>query len=188
MSLSLIACQPRMLEPSNPSPSSKTSSASFVTGIVKVLPEAGKIHEPQVNRLDVLFATQCQYFLWSHRISAFLRAIWGTRATRTRPPTHHSPGTMPARKLASTEQWACHATRPDVRIVSPNFLFAIGLQCPGRGQVAFRSHRRMHAYWAVTEEELCRCGVAHRQRSRRRVRNSHPAGLGTVFNGAVATS
>ena len=28
MSLSLIACQPRMLEPSNPKPSSKTSSVS----------------------------------------------------------------------------------------------------------------------------------------------------------------
>ena len=35
MSLSLIACQPRMLEPSKPSPSSKTSSSSLPTGMVK---------------------------------------------------------------------------------------------------------------------------------------------------------
>jgi hypothetical protein len=35
MSLSLIACQPRMLEPSNPRPSAKVSSSSLVTGIVK---------------------------------------------------------------------------------------------------------------------------------------------------------
>jgi hypothetical protein len=35
MSLSLIACQPRMLEPSKPRPSSKVSSSSLATGIVK---------------------------------------------------------------------------------------------------------------------------------------------------------
>ncbi len=42
MSLSLIACQPRMLEPSNPSPSSKTSSVSLLTGMVKCCHSPGK--------------------------------------------------------------------------------------------------------------------------------------------------
>ena len=42
MSLSLIRRQPRMLEPSNPNPSSKTSSSSLFTGIVKCCHRPGK--------------------------------------------------------------------------------------------------------------------------------------------------
>ena len=42
MSLSLIACQPRMLEPSKPRPSSKTSSSSLPTGMVKCCQSPGK--------------------------------------------------------------------------------------------------------------------------------------------------
>ena len=42
MSLSLIACQPRMLEPSKPRPSSNTSSSSLFTGIVKCCQIPGK--------------------------------------------------------------------------------------------------------------------------------------------------
>ena len=42
MSLSLIACQPRMLEPSKPRPSSNTSSVSLFTGTVKCCQTPGK--------------------------------------------------------------------------------------------------------------------------------------------------
>src|SRR6185295_15602306 len=42
MSLSLIACQPRMLEPSKPSPFSNTSSSSLLAGIVKCCQSPGK--------------------------------------------------------------------------------------------------------------------------------------------------
>ena len=60
MSLSLIACQPRMLEPSKPRPSSNTSSSSLRDGDGEVLPDAGEIHEPQVDGLDVAFAAPAQ--------------------------------------------------------------------------------------------------------------------------------
>ena len=66
MSLSLIACQPRMLEPSKPRPSSKTSSSSLLDGDGEVLPDAGEIHEPQVDRLDVPLATHRQDRLRGH--------------------------------------------------------------------------------------------------------------------------
>ena len=32
-----------------------------------MLPDAGEVHEPQVDGLDVVLATHCQDFLWSHR-------------------------------------------------------------------------------------------------------------------------
>ena len=51
MSLSLIACQPRMLEPSKPRPSSKTSSSSLSTGIVKCCQIPGK----SMNRRSTAF-------------------------------------------------------------------------------------------------------------------------------------
>ncbi len=42
MSLSLMACQPRMLEPSKPRPSSKMSSVSLFAGMVKCCQMPGK--------------------------------------------------------------------------------------------------------------------------------------------------
>ena len=58
-----------MLEPSKPRPSSKTSSVQLGDGNREVLPQAGKVHEPQVDRLDVLLAAQCQHFFWSQFVS-----------------------------------------------------------------------------------------------------------------------
>ena len=66
MSLSLIACQPRMLEPSKPRPSSNTSSSSLSDRNGEMLPHAGEVHEPQVDRLDFLFTTQGQDFFGGH--------------------------------------------------------------------------------------------------------------------------
>ena len=56
MSLSLIACQPRMLDPSKPSPSSNTSSSSLSTGIVKCCHSPGK----SMNRRS----TALTFFFW----------------------------------------------------------------------------------------------------------------------------
>ena len=53
MSLSLIACQPRIDEPSKPKPSSKLASVRAFTGIVKCFCVPGKIHEPQVDGADL---------------------------------------------------------------------------------------------------------------------------------------
>src|SRR3989304_1457591 len=53
MSLSLMACQPRMLEPSKPSPSSNTSSSSLSTGIVKCCHNPGK----SINRKSTAFTS-----------------------------------------------------------------------------------------------------------------------------------
>jgi len=64
ISLSLIACQPRMLEPSKPRPSSKTSSTSLPTGMVKCCHKAGKSIESEIDRFDFLFAAEGQNFFW----------------------------------------------------------------------------------------------------------------------------
>ena len=53
MSLSLTACHPRILDPSNPKPSSKTFSSSFPTGIVKCCQRPGK----SMNRKSTLFTS-----------------------------------------------------------------------------------------------------------------------------------
>ena len=66
MSLSLIACQPRMLEPSKPRPSSNTSSSSLSTGNREVLPQTGEVHKPQIDGLDILLPAQRQYFFRGH--------------------------------------------------------------------------------------------------------------------------
>ena len=42
MSLAWIACQPRMLEPSNPGPSSQMSGVAWLTGMVKCCQVPGK--------------------------------------------------------------------------------------------------------------------------------------------------
>ncbi len=63
MSDSLIACQPRMLEPSKPKPRSKVSRSSSLGRDGEVLPESGEIHEAQVDHLDFLPVDELQYFL-----------------------------------------------------------------------------------------------------------------------------
>ena len=57
MSLSLIACQPRMLEPSNPRPSSNVSSSSLPTGIVKCCQSPGK----SMNRKSTAFTPRSRH-------------------------------------------------------------------------------------------------------------------------------
>ena len=54
MSLSLIAAQPRMLEPSMPKPSSKVSSSSWRDRVGNVLLQTGQVGEAQVQLLDVM--------------------------------------------------------------------------------------------------------------------------------------
>ena len=53
MSDSLIAFQPRMLEPSKPRPSSKVPSSRFSED-GEVLPLAREVHEAQIDGLDFL--------------------------------------------------------------------------------------------------------------------------------------
>ena len=62
MSDSLIGIHPRMLDPSNPMPSSNTSSSSDLGRDGEVLPQAGEVHEPQVDGLDLAFAEEGQDF------------------------------------------------------------------------------------------------------------------------------
>jgi hypothetical protein len=50
-----MGCQPRMLEPSKPKPSSKLSSVQFADGHGEVLPHARKIHETDVYHLYAVF-------------------------------------------------------------------------------------------------------------------------------------
>ena len=62
MSDSLIACQPRMLEPSKPKPRSKVSSSSSRAGTEKCCHRPGKVHEPQVHDLDVFLGDEIENF------------------------------------------------------------------------------------------------------------------------------
>ena len=66
MSDSLIACQPRMEEPSKPKPWSKLSSVSSLTGSVVCCHRPGKVHEPQVDELHVLFLAELENVLRCH--------------------------------------------------------------------------------------------------------------------------
>jgi purine nucleoside phosphorylase len=54
MSLALMGCQPRMLEPSKPKPSSKLVSSKFAHGYREVLPHAGKIHKAKIDHFHAL--------------------------------------------------------------------------------------------------------------------------------------
>ena len=53
MSLSLIACQPRMLDPSKPSPSSKVSSSIVSAGTAKCCHTPGK----SMNRMSTVLTS-----------------------------------------------------------------------------------------------------------------------------------
>ncbi len=66
MSDSLMATQPRMLEPSKPRPSSKVLFVEGLGGDGEVLPQAGEIHEAEIDGLDFLFADQGQNFFGGH--------------------------------------------------------------------------------------------------------------------------
>ena len=54
MSLSLIAFHPRMLDPSNPNPSSNDDLLQLVDRDREVLPLSREIHELEVDHLDPL--------------------------------------------------------------------------------------------------------------------------------------
>src|SRR4051794_35548286 len=71
MSLSLMACQPRMLEPSKPRPSSKTSSSSLETGIVKCCQMPGK----SMNRMSIALISRSRHIA---------RTVWGVIAAMIR--------------------------------------------------------------------------------------------------------
>src|SRR6516162_8102756 len=66
MSDSLMACQPRMLEPSKPRPSSNTPSSRA---------SAGMVHETEIDRADFLFADQSQDFFGCHDLASQLRRL-----------------------------------------------------------------------------------------------------------------
>ncbi len=53
----------------------------------EVLPQAGEVHEPQVDRLDVLLATQGQYFFWESQAPPFRERGHGWRYV-TAPAWH----------------------------------------------------------------------------------------------------
>ena len=65
-SASLMARQPTTLEPSKPMPSSKVSSVEGVGRDREVLPDAGEIHEPEVDRGDFALPDLGQDFFGSH--------------------------------------------------------------------------------------------------------------------------
>ena len=66
MSLSLIAFQPRIEEPSKPKPSSKLFSTNILAGIVKCFCVPGKSIKPQVNGLNFTFTTEGEHFPRGH--------------------------------------------------------------------------------------------------------------------------
>src|SRR4029078_7720278 len=71
MSLSLIACQPRMLEPSKPRPSSNVSSSSFETGMVKSCQMPGK----SIKRRSIALMSRSRHNA---------RTDWGVKAAMIR--------------------------------------------------------------------------------------------------------
>jgi hypothetical protein len=76
MSDSLIACQPRMLDPSKPSPSVEhCPHRSCSTGMEKVLLHSREVHEPEVNNFDILFLHQVEHVFRSHVTHSFLLLI-----------------------------------------------------------------------------------------------------------------
>ncbi len=85
-SASLMARQPTTLEPSNAMPSSKVSSVSGIGGDREMLPDAGKIHEPQVDRRDLALPDLGQDFFGSQRNPL----LFFIRMPGTRGPDHPS--------------------------------------------------------------------------------------------------
>ena len=66
MSDSLMASQPRMLEPSKPRPSSKVLFVECLGGDGEVLPQAGKVHEAQIDGPDFLLTDEGEDFFGCH--------------------------------------------------------------------------------------------------------------------------
>ncbi len=151
MSLSLIACQPRMLEPSKPRPSSKTSSSSLSTGMVKCCQSPGK----SMNRRSTAFTSFSRhsantsfgviipsFLLGTEWYIGFLRYAHCVAATlarptgilyNARPPSAkgmpHSRNGRPATPISHWRIWSCDA------VAWVTFIVANG--------VAARSLRRM---------------------------------------------
>ncbi len=67
MSDSLIACQPRMEEPSNPRPSLKGVQFDAMDGNGEMLLHAGKVHEAEIDRFDFLFLDELEHVRRSFR-------------------------------------------------------------------------------------------------------------------------
>ena len=83
MSLSLMACHPRMLEPSKPSPSSKMSGVTSLIGIEKCCQVPGKVLELEVHDLDVLAFDKVHHFFRCHAKPS--NAVRNARAISLRP-------------------------------------------------------------------------------------------------------
>ena len=74
----------------------------------EMLPDAGKIHEPQVDRRDLALPDLCQDFFGSHATSLLSWLIRSSRHRscafdRTAPRYGHYPGVRLARKVDATE-------------------------------------------------------------------------------------
>ena len=81
MSLSLIACQPRTLEPSKPRPSSKTSSVSLSTGMVKCCQIPGK----SMNRKSTALTFRSRHSAKTSLGDTMIRSFLGGRRQESTP-------------------------------------------------------------------------------------------------------
>jgi hypothetical protein len=68
MSLALIGCHPRMLEPSKAEPVLEAALVQLADRNREVLPQARKIHEPQIHHLRAVFLGEGQDLFGFHLV------------------------------------------------------------------------------------------------------------------------
>ena len=72
MSLSLIAAQPRMLDPSMPNPSSNESSVQLADRIGNVMLQPRHVRKPQIQLAGVVLLGKFEHFLCVHNLAAIV--------------------------------------------------------------------------------------------------------------------
>ena len=158
MSVSLIACQPRMRGAVEAEAVLEDRFLEVVGGDGEVLPDAGEIHEAQVDRLDFLFADECRGLLRGQVIDLF---GWSLRREYL-----VGRGTVEQR-FAGFRRF--HRTVP-------------GFLCIRRARTRSES---VTARWPGRRVRRCGCGRSRRGGGRRscRRRSAGVAGAGGVDDG-----